>query len=185
MMGAGSKGRSWLRGRRMMSGLLIVLTVSLPLGLGACQSATDRQASAGDAGTLPYPGCDDFGSAKTCILDANHGGPDFSQTVVLNGASVLFGDATGQPAGQATLIDTCWAPGDAVEATDCTSAGLTMPPGFATMTTVDGYPAVVFDAPKVPDTTGSGEEVYPLPGYVDVSVDGRTVRIEIACCEKI
>ena len=184
MMTTGASTLVGSRTRRRMSRALLVAIMALPLGLGACQGGSDRQAAAA-GGAQAYPDCDDIGSAKVCILDANHGGPDFGQTVVLNGASVLFGDATGRPAAKATLIDTCWAPADAVEATDCTSAGLTMPQGFATLTTVDGYPAVVFDAAKIPDTTQPGEQVYPLPGYVDVSVDGRTVRVEIACCEKI
>jgi len=167
--------------RRRAIGATVLMAALLPLVLSGCQN---RQA-ASDAGTLPYPACDTIGSAKVCILDANSGGPDFSQTVVLNGASVLFGNATGQPGGPITLADACWAPADQVEATDCTSAGKTMPAGFVSVTTVDGYPAVTFDAPKIPDTTEPGEEVYPLPGYVDVVAEGRTVRIEIACCSKI
>lgn len=173
------------RRSRVLAAVSALAVMTVPVVVSGCQGGADRQAAGAASEADSHPACGAVSSAKTCILDANSGGPDFGQTVVLNGASVLFADATGRPAGPVAIVDACWAPADEVEPTDCTSAGKSMPPKFVAVTAVDGFPAVTFDAPKIPDTTQAGEEVYPLPGYVDVSVDGRTVRIEIACCEKI
>lgn len=174
--------------RRTLTWVVVVMVAAVAaMGGGVwwttSKTTADRQAAA----VTTYPACTQVWQEAVCMLGPDDGGPGFDQTTVLNGASVLFAGAAPAPAMAVTLVDTCWAPAGEVDPVACTSAGLTPPPGFVTITTIDGFPAVSFDAAKVPDPSpeAPADGVYPLPGYVDVSVDGRTVRIEIACCSRV
>jgi hypothetical protein len=62
-----------------------------------------------------------------------------------------------------------------------------MTPGLVSQTTISGYPAISFDAEKIPDPSPEAPEdgVYPLPAIIYLIVDGRDVEVEIACCTSL
>ncbi len=171
--------------RRALAVLTALALVVVPLS--ACSASPDREAAIpGDivvqgtkgAATKVAP-CGDYSEQLSCVVDAAQ-----THATVLNGSSVLFAAADHKPASKVTITKVCWSPAGEVEPSECDTDGKPMTPGLVTQTTISGFPAISLAATKIPDPSPDAPEdgVYPLPAVISLTVDGRDVVVEIACC---
>ena len=165
---------------------LVVALGLVVVPLAACSSSTDREAERSDqsvegtnGGGSSLEACAEYSEELSCVLDSTQSG-----VTVLNGSSLLFGGVGSEPAVSVELTKVCWSPAGEVEPIDCDTDGKPMTPGLVTQTTISGYPALSFAAEKISDPSPDAPEdgVYPLPALIYLTVDGREVMVEIACC---
>jgi len=167
---------------------VVVALALLGASLAGCSSSPDREALRSDqvvgdtSAGAPAVSCADYSDEPSCVLDSTQTG-----TTVLNGSSVLFGGTGSQPAASVEIAKVCWTPATDVDPIDCDTDGKPMTPGLVSQTTISGYPAISFDAEKIPDPSPEAPEdgVYPLPAIIYLIVDGRDVEVEIACCTSL
>lgn len=171
--------------RRAIAVLAALAVAVIPLS--ACSDTTDREAAIpwdvvvqgtnGEA-TRVVP-CGEYSEALSCVLQESE-----SRTTVLNGSSVLFSATNLKPASNVTITKICWSPAGEVDPTDCDTDGKPMTPGLVAQSTISGFPAISFAATKIPDPSpdAPADGVYPLPAVIYLTVDGRDVVVEIACC---